>query len=244
MTPLLRRPRRAAVALFFGSVSVNAVLGVVALAGVGLGGMGGRLLGTSLSVTGALVLALLCLPAHERHLLGRVPALSAATGALAFAIAVISLWTDGGEGLGRVAGTLFTVGVAGMLASLSALATLRGPRARVRAAAYALLAVSVVLLLVLIWAGIGSEWYGRALGVVLVVLAATLVSLPVLHRLTPAGPPGQGAVGHCPYCGGRALRPAGDALLCPACERTFVVIERLTAIGPVAGDRRGAAPST
>jgi hypothetical protein len=90
-----RRLRRLGVGLFFGSVVVNAVLGIAALLIGEFSETHGRILGTSLSVTGALLLGLACLPAWERGLLGLLPLVGAALGVAAFSLVVISIWTGG-----------------------------------------------------------------------------------------------------------------------------------------------------
>lgn len=224
---LVGRSRRVALWLFFGSVAVNALLGIAGLVGIDL--VDGGLLGTSLSVTGALVLALLCLPALERGLLGAVPPLSAAAGAIAFALLVVSIWAADGDTLGRVIGTLLALAIAGTLASLAALARLPARQAWAHRATQGLLAVAALLVVVRIWASVDDGWYFRVTGVVLVVLAALLVSLPVLHRLArdePAVAAGGPSVRFCPFCG-TPLGPAGGAgrRHCDSCRRSFTVLE-------------------
>lgn len=222
------RSRSVALWLFFGSVGVNALLGIAGLLGLGL--FDGRLLGTSLAVTGALVVALLCLPARERGLLGPIPSLSAATGAVAFALVAVSVWASDGDTVGRVIGTLLTLACAGTLASLAALARLPERRRITLYAAYGLLGVSALLIVLRVWVEIDNDWYPRLVGVALVVLAALLVSLPVLHRLARDA---QGAVGDgplvafCPFCGAPLEPEAGAGLhRCGSCRRSFTVAER------------------
>jgi hypothetical protein len=222
------RLRRAALTLFFGSVALNALLGVVALAGGDFGETERRLLATSLCVTGALLLGLLCLPAWERRLLGLVPAVSAASGAVGFSLVIGSIWSSReSDTLGKLLGTLLLVAAAGALSSLLALASLPPHQAAVVPTAHALAALGAAGGLLAIWFEIDSSGFARGLGVVAVLLAALVVTIPVLHRLARAAvtPPADGipAVGFCPYCGAHALTGRDGVAACSDCHRRFVI---------------------
>ena len=217
-----REARRVGLGLFFGSVCVNAVLAP------DFGETQGKILGTSLSVTGALVLALVCAPAWERRLLGPVPPAAALVGVAGFVLFAVSVWS-GGESvtLGKTMGTCFVLAAAGALASLLVLATLPPRQAIVFRAALLLESVAAATIVTGLWLETESEVYWRGLGVVLVVLAALVVSIPVLHRLgraeaaTVRAEPGE--LGYCPYCGAEIDAAEDQPATCPRCRRSFTV---------------------
>lgn len=222
--PTGRRVRRVGVGLFFGSVAVNAVLGIAALLIGEFSETHGRILGTSLSVTGALLFALACLPAWERGLLGAMPFVGAGLGVIAFSLVIASIWIGGdGEVLGRLMGTTMLPAVGVTLACVLALPRL-APRFRIAfTAALALIAIATTMGVAAIWVEPESSWYARAFGVVGVLLAATVVSIPVLSRL---GGDGEQAavtpVAFCPFCGA-GVTARGSAASCTGCGRTFEV---------------------
>lgn len=90
----------------------------------------------------------------------------------------------------------------------------------------------------MIWAEPSGGPYPRALGVVLVALAALVVTIPVLHRLSraeiaPAATVGGARVAFCPGCGERLQSNPGPSFTCEACGKTFTVL---------AGTSRAAVP--
>jgi peptidoglycan/LPS O-acetylase OafA/YrhL len=223
------RARRFGIALFFAAVGVNAALGVYAVLATDFGDAGGKALATSLCVTGAVVLALVCEPAWERRLLGPVPPAAAALGVVGFAVLVGGIWTErGSETWGRLTATTLTLAVAGAIASLLALARLARRHRWALAASLALVAVAATLVVGTLWLDDPPDGYVRALGAVLIVLAAFAVTVPVLHwvdraELASTAARAAGAVAYCPYCG-RPLRGAdGAALACSRCGSSFSV---------------------
>lgn len=216
--------RRAALGLFFGSVAVNAVLGIYALLAPDFGETDGKILGTSLCVTGALVLAVVCVPAWERGLLGPLPALAALAGAAGFTLAAVSMWAEPeGELLPRLIGTLLAPAGGAALACVLALASLPPRWRRLHTAAYALIAVAATMVVAGFWTEPDSGWYARALGVVLVALAALVVTIPVVHRVGRGEHTAVEPVSFCPFCGGPLAGRAGAEERCPSCAARFVV---------------------
>ncbi len=227
--------RRLALAVFFGSVLCNAALGIAGLAGNGFGDTEGKLFATSLSVTAALLLGLLCLPAWERGLLGVVPAVSALAAGVGFALVVASIWSEAGDLMGRVVATVLVPAGAGVLASLVALARL-APRHRfIVHVSYVLSVLAVVAILVQVWASPATDALGRVIGVLLVLLGALVVSIPVIHRLDgmpeehepvavlqPVDPK---RVAFCPRCGAPVAGTLGEPVACGRCGAGFVVRE-------------------
>lgn len=233
-TGFSKRPlRRLGLGLFFVSVACNAVIAIYALLAPGFGETEGRILGTSLYVTAALLLVLACSPAMERRLLWPVPLVASACGIAAFAILIGTLWTgEPPETLIKVAGTAMTAGVAGTLASLLVLARLARRYRAVPAAAFGLTAVAGAMIVLGIWIEPGEDIYGRALGAVLVALAALVVTIPVLHRLSLGElrrgempvVAGRREIGFCPGCGEPLPAGTTSAFTCSACGRTFTVL--------------------
>lgn len=224
--------RRVGLALFFGSVALNAALGVYALLLAGdVGETEGRILGSSLSVTGALLLALACLPAWERRRIGVVPPVGAATSFAGFALVIAAIWSEAEDGLlPKLMGSLLVVSVAAALASIVALARLPERRRYVLGAELVLIAVAAGMLELQVWAGLDGGWYARAFGVVAIALAALTVSIPVLHRLGRAelaalqAREAHGGIRFCPYCGEPLDTEEATVAACVACGRRFSVL--------------------
>jgi hypothetical protein len=208
---------------------MNAALGVYAVLVSDFGDTEGKLLGTSLCVTGAVVIALACEPAWERRLLGPVPAAAAALGAAGFTVLIVGIWTErGDETWGRLTASTLTIAVAGAIASLLALARL-APRHRwAFGVSLALLAIGAALLVGTLWMDDPPDWYLRAMGVTLIVLAAFAVTVPVLHwvdrpAVAAAAARAAGTVAFCPYCGSPLDGAQGEELSCARCGSAFSI---------------------
>jgi MFS family permease len=227
--PVGRRLRRAGLAVFFASVTVNAVLGIVAVLSPDFGDTQGKILATSLCVTGAVILALACEPAWERGLLGLVPLTGAVLGTAGFALAIGGIWAEPtGDTYGRIQGSVFAYAGACVLASLLALAALAPRRRWLPRVTYGLLAIGATMLAALPWFGDEPpEWFLRSFGVVMIVLAAFVVTIPVLHWIDRRELAAIGSVAdeirYCPYCGSELSAELGGEAACRRCGREFVV---------------------
>lgn len=224
-----RRVRSLGLGFFFLSIGVNAGLGLYAVLAWDFGETQEKILGTSLCVTGAVVLALACEPAWERKLLRPIPTLGAVLGAVGFALAIAGIWTEAGsETWGKTMGTTFTLAVACAVASLLALARLGPGHGWIFTVTLALLGVGAAMISLVWWLGDDpADAYLRALGVVMIALAAFAVTVPVLHWVDrgalAAGEALIGAVRFCPYCG-RDLDGASDGeFRCMQCGRGFTI---------------------
>lgn len=230
--PIGRRLRRAGLAIFFVSVSVNAVLGIVAVLTPDFGETQGKILATSLCVTGAVLVALACEPAWERGRLGVVPLAGALLGTIGFALAIGGIWAEpAGDTYGRVQGSVLAYAIACVLASLLVLAPVAPRRAWIPKVTYALLAVGATLFATLPWLGESPPgWFLRTFGVVMIVLAAFVVSIPVLHwvdrRELAALGSSAAEVRYCPYCGAGMTAELDAETRCGRCGREFVVHTR------------------
>ena len=221
--------RRWGLRAFFAAVSVNAVLGIYAILAPGLGELQGRILATSVFVTGAILAALACEPAWQRRLLGIVPYAGALLAAAGFAMSTVGIWTEATDDVyGRALGTVFVAAAACIAASLLILADVAERHQWVVTATLVLLALSGAIAVILPWLGDDPpQIYVRTFGVILVMFAAFAVSLPVLHWIDRADIVRAGATGtvlYCPGCGGRVDGRFGATFTCPTCEASFTVI--------------------
>ena len=187
----------------------------------------GKILGTSLCVTGAVVVALACEPAWERRLLGPYRRSAPSSARSAFALAIAGIWLEpDSDTFGKAMGTIFVLAAACALASLLALARLAPRHGWVFAVTLVLIGLGAAMLSVVFWLGEDPpEAYLRALGVVMIALAALTVTVPVLHwvdRGTLAAAEAViGAVRFCPYCGREVTGERGVDLECPRCGMGF-----------------------
>jgi hypothetical protein len=227
--PMGGKMRRFGIGIFFVSIAVNAALGIYAVLAPDFGETQGKILGTSLCVTGAVLLALACEPAWERGLLGPVPYAGAVLGGVGFTLAVAGIWAEPeSEIWGKTMGTIFAVAVACAAASLLAPARLAPRHAWIFTVTLALLGLGAAMISLLLWLGDDpADEYLRALGVVMIVLAAFTVTVPVLHWIDrgalAAAEAAIGAVRFCPYCGQELTSEIGVELECAACGRGFTI---------------------
>jgi hypothetical protein len=221
--------RRRLLWVLLGSIAVNAALGIYALAAPGFGELQRHVLLTSVCVTAGGIVALACLPAWERRRLWPVPLVSVGAAVLGLAFAVVLVWGEpsgGWRAAEKAMGTLFILGGAGVLASLLALAGL-APRFRWVLA----VTLGLVGLLALVWIGaMWADWEPsplaqRLIGVAAVLMAAFVVAVPILHRVSAQVAPGEAraAVRFCPACATPVAAGAGDEVTCARCGAVFRV---------------------
>jgi hypothetical protein len=178
-------PKKLALTIFFASVVINAALGIIALFAGDFGDIQVKILMTSLSVSAASVLSLAMFPARERGLLGRVPDAGIVLSVAGFSLLVILVWTEfGQDSLGRTVGSLLTFAVAAGYVSLLALSVVQPKFINVVRLAYVLTAILATFIAGVIWIDTLGDFFPRFMGVLSILLAATTVSIPVLHRLS------------------------------------------------------------
>lgn len=222
------RVRRWGLATFFVSIGVNAALGVYAVLAPDFGETQSKILSTSLFVTAAILVALMCEPAWERGLLGPVPYAGALLGITGFVLSIVGMWSEiDSELYGKVLGTTFVGAAACTAASLLVLAQLASNHRWVFVTTLVLLAVGASMLAIVLWLDDDTpEAYIRAMGAVLIVLAAFAVTVPVLHwvdRNALAAADVTGAVRYCPYCGKRVEGDLEADISCRSCGTAFSV---------------------
>jgi hypothetical protein len=223
--------RRGITLFLVASIVLNAALGIYALlVGGPLGTIELNVLLTSVSISAAGALALACIPALERGLLGSLPRLALGATVVGCGVFIAWIWHDDVPGaLERSAFTLLIVAVAGAHVCLVGLASL-AHRFRWAVIATALL---TLVLAALVASAVWSDWeedsdaFFRATGVVAVLLAAFTLLVPVLHRVSrgEARPvPAEGAAARfCPRCGAALVEARPGTTTCTACGARFSV---------------------
>jgi hypothetical protein len=227
---------RYALRFVLASIAANAVIGIVAIVSGDFSDLDRKVLLTSLSVTGASVLALASLTARERGFLRVVPEVGAASSLIGFSLLVIQIWAEvSGDTMWKSASTGILIGAAAAHASLLSLSRLAPNYRVVLWAAWALAALLVGLVIVIIWSHYAedSTAFAQLLGVTGVLLAAATLAVPVLHRASKAKAPEpeervgtvQGRqIAHCPNCGSTDLRmTTGVEGSCQSCGAAFKV---------------------
>ncbi|MCC6222777.1 MAG: hypothetical protein IT201_04715 [Thermoleophilia bacterium] len=223
--------RRLGLRIFFASVALNAALAIVALLAGSFGEIEGKILFSSLCVTGALVLVLACEAARGRGRLGPLPLAGSGASLAGFALLMAGVWVESSDDtFSRVTGTVLTPAVAAALVSVLSLADLAPRFLWTFRAAAGLTLVLAGLVAAGIWGEFDGDWYGRWIGVVAVALAAFVIVVPVLARLSrrEAGesPAVAGRISFCPACGVALSAAAGAETRCEACGAAFAVTFR------------------
>jgi hypothetical protein len=138
------------------------------------------------------------------------------------------IWAQPSEDtIGKFWGSGWAIGIACVLAAFLTLTRLAPAHRWVLAATLALLGLGAALVIANIWQPDTSE-LTRAMGVVLIALAAFAVTVPVLHWLdrgvVAAAAATGDAIRYCPHCGGKLSGEVGVELECSRCERGFSVV--------------------
>ncbi len=178
-------PRKLVLTVFFGSVVINALLGIAALVSGEFGDLETKILVTSTSVSAASILSLAMFPARERGLLGQIPNTGIGLSVIGFVLLVFLVWTDwDSEVLGKTAGSILIFAVAASYVSLVSLAVIRPEFTQIVHGAYVLTVILSAMIASAIWGEPGGDVFGRIIGVISILLAAATVSIPVLHRIS------------------------------------------------------------
>lgn len=176
---------RMALWLVLGLIAVNALIGIGVIISGNFDDLEGKILITSIAVNAGAILALSNLYARKRGSLEWVPIIGAVSSVVGFSLLIAYAWDDFTTGnLARSAATFILIGAGTAHGSLLALGRLVRHYAIVLRAAWVLVALLVGMLTFIIWSDdlVDSETYIRALGVVIVLLAAATLAVPVLHK--------------------------------------------------------------
>lgn len=185
-----------------------------------MGDTGGRILGTSLLATGTAMVAMVQLPALSDRRIGWVPIVAIGAAALGFALVTAAIWGNTDSDLGwKVAGTAYTVAVAGAILALLAGQRIQGPAAWVGTASMIATGVAAGMLIIALWLDV-NDGFWRLFAVLSVLVAAGGLAVPILSRSADED---HATIDYCPFCGADlGSRDAGD-VTCPSCERRFAV---------------------
>lgn len=210
------------------SVVVSAAMGIFALLVGEFEETQGKLLATSLSVSGAAIVAMVCGFAWGRGRLGLIPPTGIAAGICGFGLLITSTWLDvESEIFWRSTSTVLVLAFAATHACVVSPLGLFGRFRWIFGATYCLNALLSTLVIVAIH--IEPEWdeYWRLLGTVVILLVATTIAIPVLRRLDKTAQPTTPVIDlpaeamYCPNCGDQ-LAHRGDKT-CSSCEASFQV---------------------
>ena len=209
------------------AVSIGAALAIISLLGGDFGEVQGKVIATSFIIAGGGLLVLACMSAWEDDRLGFVPWIGSAASIAGCVLLITGMWSElDNDDAWRLTASLLIIGAAVALASLLAMARLE-PRYRwLSATGYGVVALVAA-------SGIGLLWWDdppdaaiRLFGVMAVLLATVVVSVPVLHfagRGATAGYDRQLPVSHCPVCGTDLEATAGEPISCAECHTRFRV---------------------
>ena len=219
--------RRLAFRLFIGLVAVNAATGIAVLVAGGFGRTGGRILLTSLTLTGGVLLAIACATGQRAPLLRRSWLVGPAGTAVGFGLLVVGIWIEPGQSYWKLAGSIIAVAAGFGLVSLLSLTTLPERYRWILTVATLLTTILVALLDTAIWGEWTTSWFWRLFGTLAVALAAFVLVIPVLHharsRLSPVSGGDPALVGFCPSCGRTHPAPADTVIFCPGCGARYSV---------------------
>ena len=224
--------RKLILTIFFASVVINAVLGIVALFATEFGEFQSDILLTSLSISTASVLSLAMFPARERYLVRPLPSIGIGLTILGFGLFLVLIWTDFDEyGMAKLAASFLVLGIAAAYVSLVALAVINQKFFNILRASYVLATVLSGFVVGAIWGSPEADVLLRIMGVFSILLAAATVTIPVLHRInrsevsTIMSSTSNRLVNRCVSCGAQQLRRelTSDSVIyaCGACQTRF-----------------------
>jgi hypothetical protein len=210
------------------SVVVSAAMGIFALLVGEFEETQSKLLATSLSVSGAAIVAMACGFAWGRGRLGLMPPAGIAAGVGGFGLLTTNMWLEVESEI--FLRSTFTVLVLAFAATHACVVSPLGLFGRFRwifGATYCLNALLSALVIVAIHIEPAWNEYWRLLGAVVILLVATTIATPVLRRLdktahptTPVIDLPSGAM-YCPNCGDQLTHRSGKT--CSSCGASFKV---------------------
>lgn len=230
---MLQSPKKVALWLLIASVAISAGLGIWAILSGEFGELQGRVLLTTLTITGASVCGLACGAYWETGRNRWLPGMGILLTLIGAGVVIFGIWyKTSAIGFWKVAASICLVAIATAHVSLLSLARLNGRYRWVMAAAYGLAYLLACLLIVAMFAeSNNSDWFPRLIGVVSILLAAVSLIVPIFHRLSRTeAPPQTAAVTEngfwptvtCPRCGG-SLPNSRSAIVCGDCACRFQI---------------------
>ena len=220
--------KRAALIITGASVATWAVLAVVALLGASFGETHWKIVTSSMLVTAGAIVAMGCAIPLRSGRLSLLPYTGIAASVSGFGLMTLGVWADTSwDAAFKVAISLVIVAVAIGAIGLIDAARLNACHKWLIATTQALLGFGGVLLITAIWGEIHNEMFWRLAGVVLVLTAAAVVGVPILHRLAaipPDAAPAAQSVAACPFCAHELHGPLASRITCRECGRSFRVL--------------------
>jgi hypothetical protein len=186
--------RRFFLTIIVSSLALTALLGIVAILTSALGDVGSKVLGTTIAVDVAAVLALCCAGKTQDQLHKTVQFLGVLSALIALLFAIYLVWADslfsgGSEGMLRAFGVFSVLAVAAAHSCLilPSMNYNQNVRTIVRST---LLFIAVVAELLINYFAIPNfspgDSYGKAIGVFLILDVLGTILIPLVRRFTPA----------------------------------------------------------
>jgi hypothetical protein len=224
--------KRPAVQVLIISVVVSALLGIWALLKGDFGAFEGKVLATSLSISGASILAMACGAAWTRSPFPLLPRLGLVLALAGFGLLILFVWGEVDvAGPWKTCATLLVFATAAAHASLLSLRRLPPGRGWLLLGAYASGAALATLIVVVMWREIDADWPWRWIGVFSILLCAFTVLVVVFERIARQATSGaplpepSADVRYCPFCGA-GIEKSESPGSCSACGAGFHVTLR------------------
>jgi hypothetical protein len=210
------------------------VLGIWAILSGEFGELQGRVLLTTLTITGASVCGLACGAYWETGRNRALPGMGIVLTLLGAGVVIFGIWyKTSTTNFWKIAASICLVAIATAHISLLSLARLAGRYRWALAAAYLLAYLLAALLIIAMFAeSNNSDWFPRLIGVVSILLAAVSLVVPIFHRLSAADIRAQETIAvaegglwatfTCPRCG-TALPSSAEEIICRCCHCRFRV---------------------
>jgi len=217
---------RIALRVLLGSIAVSCLLGIYAVLAGHFGEFEGKVLATSVAISGASVLVMASFGAWELPA-ARVASRVGVVGSVGGVLMVISgIWVEPrGDFAWQLAASLCLLGVAGAHVSLLLLARLAPAQQWLRPAAVAIEVMIVAAVLALIWeVARESDGLLRTLAVLAILGSGLSLATLVFHLVNRVTPPSgvKAEICFCPRCGKRLWHPAGE-VRCHHCDACFMI---------------------
>lgn len=229
---MAQSPKKTALWLLIASVAISAVLGIWAILSGEFGELQGRVLLTTLTITGASICGLACGAYWETGRNRAVPGLGIVLTIVGAGVVIFGIWYQtSANNFWKIAASICLIAIATAHVSLLSLARLAGRYRLALVAAYVLAYLLAALLIVAMFAeSNNSDWFPRLIGVVSILLASVSLVVPIFHRLSasdirarnPAPVPVDGlwATLTCPRCGS-AVPSSTAEMVCANCGCRF-----------------------
>ena len=220
--------RKAGLRIFLTLLGANALLGIAVVLGGDMGEGGWRVLGTSLLLTGGVVVGLACATGQGSRELGSLWMIGVGAAAVSTGLSIVGIWTDvDDDGLWQSAATLLVVAAAIACAGMLSLAMLPDGSRWMLLTAYGVAGLLALFATIGIWGGGSDGGFWQIIGVLSIALAALAIAIPVLHRAgvrqARTHDTGRPPVGYCPHCGAPVTATVDRATRCGRCATVFSV---------------------